>query len=534
MPFPTAHLTSNLIHSDTNSTHFNSTHLGQYLKSHSMDTSSRSISMHPHLATMPSFKSSAMSANLISDRVGVENMDGQAIIAGQAKYRARPWIGCILFEELTKDNLPPFYVRLQDDQVGHLAYWVATSRGSITRLKLGQVWPWDFDVQGKISSRRDNWGAEYSGLGQEKGKGLGGGKKVPTWTDPGLPLTYTSSHKVMARELDAVKKGVVLKRKAEEEAGRSVSMPVKKPRLNSMGAELKKMRDAADKKRQATNKEKERYAGERPELRDAMQVVDTLMRSATETEAQNAALQAMLLKEETQYVKNTDDMFDEWLAYNEIKRMEVVRMLEDHAAEIKTRDAKIEALEVEAKRFRTRLEGEEKKVRVRDARLTRVKSRWVQEQVLMERKFREIEQMALDLDELSELNYDSDEVNDGGGDIEGEPEEAKEEGGKDEGEEKQQQQQQKAKQEQKPQKAAEARQDPKKETAEAHQTNIPKKPETKAPADRELRTSIVRGANKSIYTGEVVNLDCEGQEDESDENPVSSQRKGRSRRSVRS
>ena len=495
-----------------------------------MDTSIRSISMHPHLATMPSFNSSAMSANLISDRVGVENMDGQAIIAGQAKYRPRPWIGCIPFDELTRNNLPPFYVRLQDDQVGHLAHWVATSRGSITRLKLGQVWPWDFDVQGKISSRRDNWGAEYNGPGQEKGKGLGGGKKVPAWTDPGLPLTYTSSHKVMARELDAAKRGVVLKRKAEEEAGRNVSMPAKKPRLSSMGAELKRMRDAADKKRQATNKEKERYAGERPELRDAMQVVDTLMRSATETEAQNAALEAMLLKEETQYVKNTDDMFDEWLAYNDIKRMEVNRMLENHAAELKTRDAKIEALEVEAKGFRTRLEREEKKVRVRDARLAKVKSRWVQEQDLMERKFREIEEMALDLDELSELNYDSDEVDDGESDFEGQPEEGKDEGD----EKKQQQQQQKATQEQKPQKAAEAKRDQEKETAEAHQTNIPKKPETKVPTDRELRTSIVRGANKSMYANDVVNLDDEEEEDGSDDDPISSQRKGRTRGSVRS
>lgn len=103
-------------------------------------------------------------------------MDGQGILGGQTKSYARPWIGCIPFDQLTKDNLPPFYVRLEDNQVGHLAYWVSICRGSITRLKLGQVWPWDFDLHGKVSLKRDSWGAEYNGCGKEKGKGLSGGK----------------------------------------------------------------------------------------------------------------------------------------------------------------------------------------------------------------------------------------------------------------------------------------------------------------------------------------------------------------------
>ena len=316
-----------------------------------MDTSNPSLAIQHHLAIMPSFSSSSTPTALISDRIGVENMDGQGILSAQPKSYARPWLGCIPTEQLSKDNLPPFYVRLQDSQVGHLAFWVGTSRGSITRLKLGQVWPWDFDVQGKVSSRRDNWGVEYDGCGKERGKGLGGGKKVPTWTDPGLPLTYTSSHKVMAGELDALRKGAAVKRKAEEEAGRNACMPVKKPRLGNMSMELKMIKEKAEKKRQkdkATNMEKERYAGAKPDFRDAMQVVDTLMRSATDTQNQNAMLETLVLKNESKYIKDTDDMFDEWLAYNQTKRMEVDRIHQDHAVEIRSRSAKIEALETES------------------------------------------------------------------------------------------------------------------------------------------------------------------------------------------
>ena len=471
-----------------------------------MDTTNPSVAIQQHLATLPSSSSTKISLSLISDRLGVQNMDGQGILAAQAnKSYARPWPGCIPFEQLTRDNLPPFYVRLQDDQVGHLVHWVGTSRGSITRLKLGQVWPWDFDVQGKISGRRDGWGAEYGGGGKERGKGLGGGKKVPTWTDPGLPLTYTSSHKVMARELDALRKGAALKRKAEEEAGRDACMPVKKPRLNSMSMELKRLKETTAKKRQkdrAAEKEKERFTGAKPELRDAMQVVDTLMRSATETENQNATLEAMLLENEAQYVKNTDDMFDEWLAYNELKRKEVDRIIEHHAIEIKSRDAKIEALETKVKGSSSRLEKEKRRVGVRDERLAEVKKRWVQEQDLLKRKFREMEESAVDLDELSELNYESDESEHDDPDSEVEQDEGEAVTNKVKGA--------KGLLKQEPQTPAEQK--------------------TKGPTDRELKRSIERERVKSTDPRELIHLD---QDDDGDVGPISSQRKAKLRSSIR-
>lgn len=476
-----------------------------------MEAPYASLALEQYHATMPSPNAFTISTALVSARTGVENMDGQGILGGQTKSYARPWTGCIPFDQLTKDNLPPFYVRLEDNQVGHLAHWVSICRGSITRLKLGQFWPWDFDLHGKVSLKRDSWGAEYDGCGKEKGKGLDGGKKVPAWTDPGLPLTYTSSYKVMVAELDASRRSAALKRKAEEEAGRNVCMPVKKPRLGSMAMVLKQMKEAAEKKRRTADTEKERYTGGKSELRNAMHVVDTLMRSATETENQNAALETMLLKNEAQYIKNTDDMFDEWLAYNAVKRTEVDRMLEDHAAEIKMRDTKIGVLNVEGKKAQARLEREKQKSQVRDTRLAQVKRRWVQEQDRMKQRFREIEESALDLDELSELNnYEDDESDDDGEFSDSGAKIGK--GGEQQAEKKQQPQ--------------EPKNEPKKREAILAQEAT--QPETKRPLDRELSKSIVRETIKSI---DLVHLDEE--EGESDEGPLSRLQKGKSGQSVR-
>ena len=285
-------------------------------------------------------------------------------------------------------------------------------------------------MQGRILARRESWGAEYGGEGKEKAKGLGGARKVPTFMDPGLPLTYTSSHKVMVGELDALKEGAAMKRKAEEEAGRDACMPVKKPRLRSMSMEIKKIKEATNKQRQndkLTEREQERFSSAAPELRDAMQVVDTLMRSATETSTQNATLEAMLLQTEAHYVQNTDDMFDEWLAYSELKRKEADRMHQDHAAEIERRDATIAALETDARGSSARLRRERRRVRVRDGRLAGVKRRWVREQELVGERLRDIEEAAVEVDELSEFDCETDESEGEESDCESELEEAKEE-----------------------------------------------------------------------------------------------------------
>ena len=89
-------------------------------------------------------------------------------------------------------------------------------------------------------------GERYDGVdGKGKDKWLAGGKKMPVWTDLRLPFTYTSSHKVMLLECDAVRKGAVLKQKAKE-AGSVACVPTEKVRLEPMNAELKRVRESMD------------------------------------------------------------------------------------------------------------------------------------------------------------------------------------------------------------------------------------------------------------------------------------------------
>ena len=71
----------------------------------------------------------------ISNRVGFHYMDGHIMLANFEKIYARPWNNCIPLEKLSKDNLPPFFVRLRDDQVGHLGLW-AESKEGMPRVKL--------------------------------------------------------------------------------------------------------------------------------------------------------------------------------------------------------------------------------------------------------------------------------------------------------------------------------------------------------------------------------------------------------------
>ena len=356
---------------------------------------------------------SPLNSCLVSPRTGIENMDGHAILSGQPNSYARPWTGCITIDQLTEDNLPPFYVRLQDDQVGHLASWVidqighlpswsTVHRASITRTKLGQFWPWDFDLHGRISPRRDSWGPEYIGDPEIRKQGLGGGKTVPSWTDPGLPLTYTSSHKIMTAKLDDMDMRAAAKRKAEHEAARNVRMPVKRPRRGSMSAELQKMKEAAEMKGRSTETEKDRYPGGDPEFRHAMQIVDAQMRRATEALNQNAALETMVLTNEAQYIKDTDEILNKWRIYNQAQRTKAHGVFE-------LCRAKIETLQAEVERSKSLIERQKQKLKARDARLATAKRCWAQQRMFLERKYGEIQEAARDVEVIQRVAKDIDE-----------------------------------------------------------------------------------------------------------------------------
>ena len=279
----------------------------------------------------------------------------------------------------------------------------------MTHIKLGQYWPWDFDLHGRISPRRDSWGAEYIGNPEMREQGLGGGKEVPSWTDPGLPLTYTSSHKIMTAEVDAMKTTAAIKRKAEDKAVPKVRIPVKRPRRGSMSAELQKMKEAAEMKRRSTETEEDRYSGGIPEFRHAIQIVN-----ATEAQNQSAALETMVLTNETQDIKDMDEMFNEWLADNQAQRTKAHRLFEAHIAGLKTRDTRIVTLEAEVQRSRTLVERQKQKLKTRNAHLATAKRRWAQQRVFLECKYKAIQQIARDIDEQVRVDF-SNSVLDGDG-----------------------------------------------------------------------------------------------------------------------
>lgn len=128
----------------------------------------------------------------------------------------RPWDDCIPSEELSVDNLPPFFVRLRDDQVGHLFKWmVDADRIPISTARACLYWPHDIGARLSTVNHRQNWGKPYDGKSSQ-GK-LGGGTDMPAYIDVGLPPTYVSSGKAMCRVIATESPGdTTNKRKACE------------------------------------------------------------------------------------------------------------------------------------------------------------------------------------------------------------------------------------------------------------------------------------------------------------------------------
>jgi len=129
-------------------------------------------------------------------------MDGHVVLTQGPIVHLRPWDDCISFSELSIDNLPPFHVRLRDDQVGHLSRWAYKNCGRFPSLKLRQYWPADFTFDGHaIYSYRVSWGQGFVAVdckGREKK--LVGRITLPNYEDPCLPPTYTSSGELMRKE----------------------------------------------------------------------------------------------------------------------------------------------------------------------------------------------------------------------------------------------------------------------------------------------------------------------------------------------
>ena len=148
-----------------------------------------------------------------TDRVGAHNMDGHPALLHLPAVHMRPWDDLIPYEDLSEDNLPPFFVRLRTDQAYALKEWAKSKReGVLTKGKLFVYWPYEFTSEGRLREGRVNWGPRCTANGY--GKTVDG---EPSHDPLPLPLTYTSSGRVMYRDLE--REGLKAKNQGAKEPG---------------------------------------------------------------------------------------------------------------------------------------------------------------------------------------------------------------------------------------------------------------------------------------------------------------------------
>ena len=156
-------------------------------------------------------------------------MDGCLSLTDLDRTYMRPWDDCIPSHELNLDNLPPFFVRLRDDQVGEILEWLDDlTQKTLPKSRVNQYWPHDITAKAWFVPGRESWGKPYEGNFP-----LPGGPTMPSYIDMGLPPTFMSSGKAMHRETEAANH----KRKASEMPSEKIDRDGKRFRKRDAAAE---------------------------------------------------------------------------------------------------------------------------------------------------------------------------------------------------------------------------------------------------------------------------------------------------------
>jgi hypothetical protein len=91
-----------------------------------------------------------------SDRRGAEWEDGiPALVNPKSRSAELPAMRHPLIpsDQLSAQNLPAFHVKLTNQQLGHMLYWLQFVRGSfLSKEKKYRNWPADFDTTGNLRS----------------------------------------------------------------------------------------------------------------------------------------------------------------------------------------------------------------------------------------------------------------------------------------------------------------------------------------------------------------------------------------------
>ena len=333
----------------------------------------------------------------ISDRKGTENMDGHWILRRFEKVNARPWNHFIPIDELSKDNLPPFYVRLRDDQVGHLDNWIRTKKATISRAQVYSLWPWDFGRDSRITvlKNRDSWGPSYDYLDAEfVPKGLTGNasRKTPRYLQIPLPLTYTSSGKIMAPDAHKESLSSKSKRKAEDTAASSI--PQKKLRLwKEDPPELTPIETIKRETGSIQISEEER----------GYRHLQNLIANSSASAKRISDLETRLTQQRETFQEAYDSLHDEWIQLVLAQAKEYITEREVLVNAAKQRKGRIKQLETNLTEIRQRL-------KVRGQRLKSVKQNWAEQFEALAQKAQELEEKAQETDRIGGEDWNDDET----------------------------------------------------------------------------------------------------------------------------
>jgi len=211
-------------------------------------------------------------------------MDGHAILAQWPDKHLKPWDDCIPTSRLSRDNLPPFYVRLRDDQIEYLSRWARENRKNFPLVNLGIFWPADFNRGGHICGTRNSWGAAFADEDlNEREKTLVGSNRALIYDDPGLRPTYTSSGKFMRKETGLSRASSTAKRGASESSENEADRDPKRARVDSEKPPFGKAGGSST----SNDKNLQESEQSRDEVREILiNKVDTLVNEKGEMEAQ--------------------------------------------------------------------------------------------------------------------------------------------------------------------------------------------------------------------------------------------------------
>lgn len=266
---------------------------------------------------------------VLSNRIGPDNMDGRTILIGRESRYARPWNQCIPFGTLANENLPPFHVRLRDDQVGHLARFARSSHKAIPVRKLGLWWSWDFDLVGKILPNRSNWGPAYVEQSSDPGKmSLRGGPPLPIYVDPCLPPTYTSSDKIMPQGTSGLglESSYSLKRKATNDMASDSTSNPKKPCLASDNVKIMKAENKDPKLSAPIFETKPRLFVDNYSAKEALSFYETLTSEVRRSQDNIQALEKSLETNAQEAEKDYDELHTQWTNCYEKKKDEIEKL----------------------------------------------------------------------------------------------------------------------------------------------------------------------------------------------------------------